>query len=209
MLVLTSLQGMPYKFVAATSSLGFDSACNAIKGTRSRLDWAARCVAGDAHTDFNELLALGYFEKQKINARDHHLKTYYTRRLTLSQYHDDGEKGLGPTIATLSLGYPATMRLRMKGKHFRGASKMGVWVEDEPMPSCEHYEERKAAWQELQNMDKKAAAARKKTLPTELKLRKTGDAPVVIQMHLGHGDIVIMHGAKIQKYYEVCDLLRE
>ncbi|KAJ9666170.1 hypothetical protein H2201_003603 [Coniosporium apollinis] len=176
--------GMPYKFVAATSSLGFDEACNAIKGTRSRLNWAARCVAGGAHTEFNELLALGYFEKQKIN------------------YHDDGEKGLGPTIATLSLGYPATMRLRMKGKHFRGASKMGVWVEDEPMPGCEHYEERRAAWQELQSMDKKAAAARKKALPTELKLRKTGDAPVVIQMHLGHGDIVIMHGAKIQKYYE-------
>ena len=28
-------------------------------------------------------------------------------------------------------------------------------------------------------------------------------APVLLDMHLEHGDMVVMHGAEIQKYYEV------
>ncbi|KAF2999511.1 hypothetical protein E8E14_001335 [Neopestalotiopsis sp. 37M] len=47
---------------------------------------------------FNELLALGYFESSTIS------------------YHDDGEKDLGPTVATLSLGSPSIMRFRPKKK---------------------------------------------------------------------------------------------
>ncbi|KAF3017542.1 hypothetical protein E8E14_013035 [Neopestalotiopsis sp. 37M] len=47
---------------------------------------------------FNELLALGYFESSTIS------------------YHDDGEKDLGPTVATLSLGSPSIKRFRPKKK---------------------------------------------------------------------------------------------
>ena len=64
------------------------------------------------------------------------------------QYHDDGEKELGPTVATLSLGGDATMMFRPKAKK-----------------------------------------------PTEL--------PAVLCITLRHGDIVVMHGTRIQKLYEV------
>lgn len=56
---------------------------------------------------FNELLALGYFEGSKIS------------------YHDDGEKELGPTVATLSLGSPAVMRFRPKRKTRLGQEGKG------------------------------------------------------------------------------------
>ena len=41
--------------------------------------------------------------------------------LTVTKYHDDGEKELGPTVATLSLGSQAVMTLRPKAKCRVGA----------------------------------------------------------------------------------------
>jgi hypothetical protein len=64
--------------------------------------------------DFNELLALGYMEDDKINVRLSFscLRLHaHTQKL---QYHDDGEEELGPVIAALSLGSPSTMRFRPK-----------------------------------------------------------------------------------------------
>jgi len=39
------------------------------------------------------------------------------------KYHDDGEMGLGPTIATLNLGHSAMITIRMKQKYFQGCTK--------------------------------------------------------------------------------------
>lgn len=58
---------MPYKFIAAVDSKSFDGACNAINGTRSRLNWAAKHLIKEHNQEFNEVLALGYFEKQAID----------------------------------------------------------------------------------------------------------------------------------------------
>ncbi|KAH7112820.1 hypothetical protein B0J11DRAFT_393581, partial [Dendryphion nanum] len=180
--------GMPYKFIAATASESFDGAASAITKTRTRLNWASKMMAQDAHQEFNEVLALGYFEEQRMN------------------YHDDGEFGLGPTIATLSLGAPGTMRLRMKARHYLGVSKEGVYNDALPKPGCYNYEMRLASRTELENL--KAAAtgkdyrARLKTISKELNLKTGGTARDSITMTLGHGDIVIMHGAEIQQYYE-------
>lgn len=33
--------------------------------------------------------------------------------------------------------------------------------------------------------------------------KKYGRSPVLIDMHLKHGDLVVMHGGELQKYYEV------
>lgn len=97
------------------------------------------------------------------------------------------------------------MSIRMKDKHSRGLTKSGVFVEDEPISGCVNYEARKAAWDELQtitNRDeyKKRVAALPEELGLSLKSRREGD---ILQMHLTHGSIVIMSGAKIQQYYEV------
>lgn len=188
--------GMPYKFIAATASHSFAGAARPITTTRSRLNWAAKFLLSqeksansdseNTNHEFNEVLALGYFESQKIN------------------YHDDGEHGLGPTIATLSLGAPGTMRLRMKARHYHGVTST-VYEDATPLAGCQHYEARTALHADLQALkvsDPKAYRARLKDIPKELGLKSSGHAKDVLKMELGHGDIVVMHGAQVQKYYE-------
>ena len=190
--------GMPYKFIAATSSRPFDGAARPITATRSRLNWAAKLLLAQESSqdsasgwskerEFNEVLALGYFESQKIN------------------YHDDGEHGLGPTIATLSLGAPGKMRVRMKARHYHGVSAAGVYDDAPPLPGCQHYAARKARHADLAALKTKDAQAyqtARKKLPQELKLKSRGNAKEVLTMQLGHGDVVVMHGAQLQRYYE-------
>ncbi|KAI0182933.1 hypothetical protein EV127DRAFT_353860 [Xylaria flabelliformis] len=98
--------GADYKFgVVVETSNGFDTAPDPVMKALSRLTWsgaAALSVDSDSmpgnFIDFNEQLMLGYFEDSQIS------------------FHDDGEKELGPTVATLSLGSPSIMRFRGKKK---------------------------------------------------------------------------------------------
>jgi hypothetical protein len=110
--------GMPYKFIATGDTQSFEAAPAAVRAVRSRLNWAQRVFVNDesGYQDFNELLIFAYLEGQKI------------------KYHDDGEEGLGPRIATLSLGAPATMSLRVKAKYFSQVSKTGVFTDEPPLP---------------------------------------------------------------------------
>ncbi|RYP75102.1 hypothetical protein DL771_002563 [Monosporascus sp. 5C6A] len=152
--------GAYYKFgVVVKRSKGFDEAPDAILKGLHRLTWAGKTaidaagkVAGEEGVavskgsapaefmPFNELLSLGYFETSVIH------------------YHDDGEKELSPTVATLSLGSPATMRFRPKKKASIGES-------------------------------------------SGLKSDK-GNKKEVLCFTLNHGDMVVMHGTGIHKYYE-------
>lgn len=110
--------GMPYKFIASGDSKSFEEAPAAIRAARSRLNWAQSVFVNDqaGYQDFNEELVFAYLEDQKI------------------KYHDDGEKGLGSRIATLSLGAAATMSLRVKTKYFSQVSNTGVFTYEEPLP---------------------------------------------------------------------------
>lgn len=93
--------GMPYSFITAVESESFETAPKAVHDARTRMNWAARELFGeDKHEPFNKCLVLGYFEENNI------------------KYHDDDEKGLGSTIATLSLGGTAKMTIRMKQKYY-------------------------------------------------------------------------------------------
>jgi hypothetical protein len=66
---LTSIQGMPYKYVVSVDSKGFNEAPDAVTGALGRLAWATRKAVegtGDAFLPPNEMLVLGYFEDMKI-----------------------------------------------------------------------------------------------------------------------------------------------
>ncbi|KAI9843294.1 MAG: hypothetical protein M1837_006509 [Sclerophora amabilis] len=180
--------GMHYEYYVDVPSRSFDDSCDAIRSARTALNWAGRYVVGNQHFhEFNELLALGYFERQRMN------------------YHDDGETGLGPTIATLSLGYPATMTLRMKSKYYTGFTKGGAYyTASPPIPGSIKYEERKEAHAMLDGV--RSQAERQKIGEKILKKlqldNKRRNCPPLVTMNLRHGDIVIMHGFNLQKYYE-------
>ncbi|PPJ51243.1 hypothetical protein CBER1_08171 [Cercospora berteroae] len=191
--------GMPYKFVAGGSSLPFSSAPWPVRACRADLNWASQNFSSPSdHTDFNEQLIFAYMEGQKV------------------EYHDDGETGLGPRIASMSLGSKAKMMLRMKAKHFVGCSKTGILTPEKPVPGSiggrEMYLKRLAAWEELQtllltssgNSNKRAYETRRKEIPHELGLyaKRTKKAEDLVTLTLNHGDIVLMEGYEIQSYLE-------
>jgi hypothetical protein len=61
--------GMPYKFVASAQSRSFEDSPKAIQAARSRLNWGRRFLIGEDSEEFNEVLAIGYMEKNAIKAR--------------------------------------------------------------------------------------------------------------------------------------------
>ncbi|KAI0130179.1 hypothetical protein BJ170DRAFT_720338 [Xylariales sp. AK1849] len=149
--------GAHYKYGVFVETNGFDSAPDEILRGVAQLTWAQeqaieairQCFQENdieysqesmsmESRPFNELLSLGYMQSSLIH------------------YHDDGEKELGPTVATLSLGSPAVMRFRPKKKTTIGT--VGNNKELLRMP--------------------------------------------VVSFTLNHGDIVIMHGTEIHKFYE-------
>jgi alkylated DNA repair dioxygenase AlkB len=186
--------GMPYKFVASGGSQSFEEAPWPVIECRRRLNWAQKMFLNEQseYMDFNEQLIFAYLEGQKI------------------EYHDDGESGLGPRIATFSLGGRAKMHMRMKAKHFVGCSKTGIFTEERPVPGSidgeRMYEKRLEKWEELQRIKKDTAAynKRRKEIPKELGIfdKKTKKAQDLVTVTLSHGDIIIMDGYDIQKYLE-------
>ncbi|KAL1596419.1 hypothetical protein SLS60_009065 [Paraconiothyrium brasiliense] len=195
--------GMQYKFAATgiQRSVSFEEVkAQAVRNVRTRLNsMMVQILARDQNKsieevtkdwkkhEFNEELILGYFEDQSIG------------------YHDDGEPGLGPNIATLSLGDTGKMLIRMKPLHYYGRTKAGVYdYKHPPIPGCLMYEERVARHEEfLRNAPSKHTEAYWKRVATELNLpRYSEKTPEVLDMTLRHGDQVFMVGADIQTYYE-------
>lgn len=122
--------------------------------------------------------------------------------------HDDGEKDLGPDIASLSLGGAAAMNFKMKSKHWiakgltAGNYDPKLWV----VPGCQASKERIAVNELFKAGRMEEYEAAKKELFKLLnkdseKRRKNG--PIVLTLELRHGDMVVMHGEQIQEIYEV------
>ncbi|KAK0363170.1 hypothetical protein LTR94_016328 [Friedmanniomyces endolithicus] len=190
--------GMPYKFVASGTTRSFDDEKTPwpITECRSRLIWAANQLlpsssssSSSSKTDFNELLVFAYMEGQKI------------------EYHDDGEEGLGPTIASLSLGGTAKMHLRLKAKHYVGCSKSGLLTPERPVPGSLEYEKRLQLWEEIQPLKETNRAEylkRIKAIPKEIGVyeKRNKNAADLVTVSLGHGDVMVMHGYAIQRYLE-------
>jgi hypothetical protein len=196
--------GMYYKFAATgrQKSVSFEDAkAQAIRDVRTRLNWMmVQILARDQNksivqvgkewekSQFNEELILGYFEDQGIG------------------YHDDGEPGLGPNIATLSLGDTGRMTIRMKAVHYFGRTKAGIYIhEHPPIPGCLKYEERLARHNQiLRDAPAKNATGYYKQVAIDLGLKEFSErgGPIVLEMVLRHGDLVYMVGGDIQTYYE-------
>ena len=189
--------GMPYKFVATGASKPFTDAPNAVCQVRRVLNWAQQHLLEGSTTefqDFNEELIFAYMSGQKI------------------EYHDDGEEGLGPRIASLSLGCRAKMQVRLKMKHHVGCSKTGIFTEEKPVKGgfggAAMDAQRLAAWNELQVLKDADNKAGYKALRTELPKRlgllanRMKKAEDLVTVSLSHGDIMVMDGYDVQKYLE-------
>ncbi len=96
------------------------------------------------------------------------------------------------------------MKIRMKAKHYSGVSKGGVYLHaDPPVPGSLQYAARLQSYMAMDGTEGSAARKiRGQAIKGALGL-KSQNCPVLLSMQLNHGDIVVMHGEKIQKYYEV------
>lgn len=120
-------------------------------------------VPGVSH-DFNQMLVAIYMEGQKMS------------------WHDDGEKGVGPIIASLSLGSPAEMKVRRKPKKK---------VEE---ASSSKSNKKKSNNKKGNTFDEKGDYT--SIFPI---MRRNGPE---LSLNLNHGDIVIMAGKTLQEFYD-------
>lgn len=100
----------------------------------------------------------------------------------------------------------------MKSKYYHGHGGIGVrakakeyrLLRDDPvLQNCKHEDERRTLKQQYEAGE--ITQAQYDDARTQLfqKDKKHGKPPILIDMHLKHGDLVVMHGGELQKYYEV------
>jgi len=126
--------------------------------------------------------------------------------ISSAQYHDDGEKDLGPTIATLSLGGDAIMTMRLKGRYWKFPKGMTLDTYD-PLapvfPGSQLYKERMEVNDYFRAGDMQAFGIAKAELFRKLKKNNNAkNASPVLTMKLKMGDMIVMHGAEMQQYFE-------
>ncbi|KAI5293817.1 hypothetical protein KEM52_005169 [Ascosphaera acerosa] len=176
--------GMPYKYVVNVDKRRSDQTPAVIVNALGRLRWAAQQVGSDHVQMPNELLAVGYFEKMSMG------------------YHDDGGNILGPTIVSLSLGSPAEMTIRMKKKYWKPLSKDKFdYGKEVIIPGCGLYEQR-LHLREQRDAGQISAEQYEDHRAQLLRTIKGSECPPVIRMELSHGDMVVMHGSRLQMFYE-------
>ncbi|XAO26948.1 hypothetical protein I312_105789 [Cryptococcus bacillisporus CA1280] len=95
--------GMPYKYNVDTLSVPFDQSPSCVLAALNLISSGTSDVLR-AETRFNEILSVMYREGQKMS------------------WHDDGEPGLGPVVASLCLGSPANISFRSKAYQANGIS---------------------------------------------------------------------------------------
>ena len=112
----------------------------------------------------------------------------------------------------MSVGGEAEMTIRMKEKYYSAKKiRFNPYNPDAPViKGCQLYEERLAlnALHKSGCSDQALRAAESK-LQQEAQEKGRVTAPVILNMRLHHGDMVVMHGSEIQKYFEVSQTLRK
>lgn len=94
------------------------------------------------------------------------------------------------------------MRIRLKNQYFRGqARRLSNALEDIVLPGCANYEQRMELKSQYADgeLGDEAYIEQRKELQEQVKRR---EPPTIITMELQHGDMMVMHGAALQKYYE-------
>ncbi|KAI0766517.1 hypothetical protein BC629DRAFT_1703523 [Irpex lacteus] len=91
--------GEPYQYVGGTdNTVSWESAPSAVVHALDLIKLRMKQAGLNCRSDFNEVLSAAYMEKQKM------------------AFHSDAEKGLGPNVASLSLGASAEMYFRLHPK---------------------------------------------------------------------------------------------
>ncbi|KAL7269960.1 hypothetical protein RUND412_007342 [Rhizina undulata] len=155
--------GKPYKFVVDVDSMPFDQSPEVVNKALELIHKRVGLIYPDA--EFNEILSVGYFEEQKMG------------------YHDDGEAGLGDTVASISLGAPSRFRFRLKSKYVN---------------ETQRWKSQDVNWDMVEMFGNAIEGGN----VSRRKKKSKGSTRVKLDLLLSHGDTMIMRGKDIQKYWE-------
>lgn len=93
----------------------------------------------------------------------------------------------------------------MKYKYYHGFSKARKLLDDDPvLQGCRFESERRTLKEQFKTGEITKDAYDTLRRAVLLKHGRNGEASPIIKMTLNHGDLVVMHGESLQKYYEVC-----
>ena len=108
----------------------------------------------------------------------------------------------------MAFGAPSKMKIRMKAKFYRGYIKPSTQNRSptfdpnlEVLPGSQLEHSRRELQQQFERKSLPQVTKAWQNIYT--KLNKTSQAPDALQLAMNHGDIIIMQGADVQKYYEV------
>ena len=121
-----------------------------------------------------------------------------------TKFHDDGEKTIGATVALVVLGCRAFMRWRMKWKYYNGFTDndcIKYYLSIPVLPGCNNRIERLRLYQLASTMSAEDLTEEARRI-LRGKKRHESHPPVVLTMLLHHGDMMVMRGSDVQKYYE-------
>lgn len=97
------------------------------------------------------------------------------------------------------------MQIRMKSKYYKGQSSRNILLENDPvLPGCAFQLQRqtwKAEFEHGMITQTKYNKCRNELFKNN---RTQCEAKPCIKLDIHHGDMVVMHGESLQRYYEVC-----
>ena len=101
------------------------------------------------------------------------------------------------------------MTLRMKSRYYSGCTASQKYCPSDPvLPGCLLEEARRKLNSLYGQISEEGFESRTDEMYKAANLKRVSKpSPVLLTMALEHGDIVIMHGGEMQKYYEVRILL--
>ncbi|KAJ8077182.1 hypothetical protein PM082_001610 [Marasmius tenuissimus] len=105
-----SLLIFPKYVGGAANTVPWDRAPSAVVKARELIRKRTVQAKRGEFEEFNEILSAAYMEDQKMS------------------FHTDDEPGLGPTVAGLSLGSPAVMHFRRRGRGISGRNEIALTV---------------------------------------------------------------------------------
>lgn len=94
------------------------------------------------------------------------------------------------------------MLIRMKYKYFNGFSKARKLLDEDPVLEHCKFEDQRQKLKEQFETGKISKATFDACRQEVLKDVKGQEAPPLMKLELHHGDLLVMHGEKLQKYYE-------
>ncbi|RPB05055.1 hypothetical protein L873DRAFT_940586 [Choiromyces venosus 120613-1] len=174
--------GAPYKFIVDVNSVPFDDSPPVVLKALQLIHQRVHLIHPEA--EFNEVLNVGYFEKQKMD------------------YHDDGEEGLGETVASISLGGAARMKFRLKSK-YRDIRHCWTTEPEDPHRVARFgnstYNDEAPEDEDEENSGEIVAGPQTNASTMRAKGRSN---KAMLDLCLNHGDVMVMKGAEIQTHWE-------